>query len=140
MKFFHGEFSSIARFSLSQGLLVFEQDCEAMPVSWWSPLFHLPLKRRPARPPQPRGLGAAGAYFDEAEGYLGAAAISYLHFSALPPAGPLPLARAIAQVEGQGGPADFLLVGFNDGGAISVSRHLLPFQEHADPAGGWMPG
>jgi hypothetical protein len=49
----------------------------------------------------------------------------------------LPLRQAAKEVEMQGGQEVFLLVGYEDGGVISISAALLPFQAHAPSAEWW---
>ncbi|WP_440410076.1 hypothetical protein [Neorhizobium petrolearium] len=50
-----------------------------------------------------------------------------------------PLAYAAEWIEAYGSSTDFLLVNYQDGGLISVSGVLLPFQERARKADWWKP-
>lgn len=48
------------------------------------------------------------------------------------------LKRAVAEIEGTE-TGSFILVGYHDGGTISVSHRTLPFQQNARPADWWKP-
>ena len=52
---------------------------------------------------------------------------------------PMPLDRAVARVEASGLHNEFLIVAYQDGGVISISGDVLPFQEHAKKADWWRP-
>ena len=47
--------------------------------------------------------------------------------------------EAVAKTEGLESHDDFLIVAYQDGGLISISGRLLPFQEIAEPAEWWRP-
>jgi hypothetical protein len=49
------------------------------------------------------------------------------------------LDKAVAKTEALGSGEDFLIVAYQDGGLISISGTLLPFQEIAELAEWWRP-
>ena len=70
---------------------------------------------------------------------LGVGPVEYVHVN--PPSGSrhVPLSAAVEHIEAYASASEFLLVGYADGGLISVSRDLLPFQAGLQQAMWWRP-
>jgi hypothetical protein len=63
----------------------------------------------------------------------------YLRISEAPETEAISLERAVTKVEAGSIENRFLIVGYQDGGIISISGRMFPFQEHAKRADWWRP-
>jgi hypothetical protein len=61
----------------------------------------------------------------------------YLRISEAPETEAISLEKAVIEVEAPSIENRFLIVGYQDGGIISISGRTLPFQEHAERADWW---
>jgi hypothetical protein len=73
------------------------------------------------------------------EALLGTALPYYIIVTKSYETGCLPFREAISVVENSAESERFLLVAYQDGGIISVSGAILPFQKEAEPANWWAP-
>jgi hypothetical protein len=63
----------------------------------------------------------------------------YISAAKLVEAKAMPLSDAVLRVEANPACHQFLVVAYQDGGVISISGPMLPFQEQAEPADWWQP-
>ncbi len=75
----------------------------------------------------------------ESDTLWGTALPTYLLISKHEETKPRTLKEAVSQIESSAADDQFLIVAYQDGGLISVSRAALPFHEGADPAEWWYP-
>jgi hypothetical protein len=99
-------------------------------------------KRRPAHPARSVPL-AEVEHFARRKGDPREAAQVlryYFHVNSSAPEGrPMSLVDAVAYVESNGAPDEALLAGHLEGGLVSVSRALQPFQDGLKPIAWWGP-
>jgi hypothetical protein len=76
-------------------------------------------------------------YFERTHTYWGTAPKNYVYASFNAEIDPIPLGEALSRVEDVRTSNGFLLVGYNDGGLISISKEKLPFQDRAERAPWW---
>jgi hypothetical protein len=102
-------------------------------------IFSFNPKRRPADRPRPGTVDEIETTFRRAANpeLAGTVLLEYFHVNAPPSERAVSMAAAIEHVEAYGGPTEFLIVGYPDGGVISVSRYVLPFQEGSHEATWW---
>jgi hypothetical protein len=140
MRFLHKAFEPLQRYMLDVPVEIRLLEWELSPIASGSFVF-LPwtIKRRAARAPRASDLAEIAAYFHRAETpeLAGTVLRNYFHINAPHSTTPVSLNGAVEHVEAYGKPDEFLLVGYPDGGLISVSRQKLPFQENAAPADHW---
>lgn len=96
------------------------------------------MEVRGKQAPRTVDLDFIRAYADDTAKYLGAAPIDYILVMAKDAAMPT-VGVMIADIEGRLENSSFVLIGYNDGGVISVSNHRLPCQVDAQPAEWWKP-
>jgi len=77
------------------------------------------------------------AYFSQSNLLWGLMPKTFVYVGIREPQGNLTLHKAIQDAEYAGNDASFLLVGYQDGGLISVSNRKLAFQAEAQPADWW---
>ncbi len=75
----------------------------------------------------------------QSETLWGLALPYYLSISSAQQPSCLDLSRAVSKIEAAADSRNFLLVAYQDGGLISVSSVLLPFQKDSDRADWWKP-
>jgi hypothetical protein len=142
MRFLHKDFGPIRQFLTTEPCEIRTLEWDLNPVEAGSFAF-LPwtVKRRPAHPPAPSNLDLVADCFSRSQRVEDAGTVlrNYFHINAPPTDRTVSLSGAVEHVEAFGGPAEILLVGYPDGGLISVSRHQMPFQEGTAQADWWGP-
>lgn len=142
MRFHHEDFAPLERYLTAETCEIWRLEWDLNPVEAGSFAF-LPwtVKRRPAHAPQPATISEIREYFRRADKpeLAGTVLLDYFHINAPASDQPVSLSGAVEHVEAYGGPSEFLLVGYPDGGLISVSRRMLPFQEAVPQANWWGP-
>jgi hypothetical protein len=140
MRFLHKDFGPLQQFLTTEPCELRRLEWDLHPMEAGSFAF-LPwtVKRRPAQAPQPATLAdieACFRYADRPEN-AGTALRHYFHVNAPASDHAVSLAGAVEHVEAFGGPAEFVLAGYPDGGIISASRRVLPFQTGAQRVDDW---
>ena len=142
MRFLHTDFVPVREFLTGGPHDIRRLEWDLNPVEAGSFAF-LPwtVKRRPARSPQPSNLVEIEDYFRRGHrpDQAGTVLFNYFHINAPSSDRAVSLSGAVEHVEAYGGPTEFLLVGYPDGGMISVSRQMLPFQIGLTEAEWWGP-
>jgi len=142
MRFLHNDLRPIELFFGANSCDIRRLEWDLNPVEAGSFAF-LPwtVKRRPARPPETTTLKEIGEYFHRADKPedAGTVLFNYFHVNAPLTDRAVSLPGAVEHVEAFGAPMEFLLVGYPDGGLISISRHVLSFQEGLEQAHWWGP-
>ena len=90
-------------------------------------------------PPVAVNASAIEAMLKRSETLWGAALPYYLRISRSADASALSLKEAVAQIESSAAAETFLAVAHHDGGLVSVSGVLLPFQVDAKTGDWWSP-
>jgi len=90
-------------------------------------------------PPIAADASAIEDMLKQSETLWGAALPYYLSVSKSVEAEALPLKEAVSKIEASSAKDRFLLVAYQDGGMISVSGTVLPFQKEAKIANWWAP-
>ena len=142
MRFLHTDFAPLEHYLSTEACEIRRLEWDLNPVEAGSFAF-LPwtVRRRPARAPQPTTIGEIKEYFhrgDRPED-AGTVLLNYFHINAPRSDVAVSLSGAVEHVEAFGEPGEFLLVGYHDGGLISVSRRMLPFQDGLQQATWWGP-
>jgi hypothetical protein len=141
MRFLHTDFAPLRTYLTSA-------PCEIRRLEWdLNPPFEgyafLPwtIKHRPAHPPQPATVAEIEDYFHRADKPENAGTVlhDYFHINAPPSDRAVSLSGAVEHVEAYGAPTEFVLAGYHDGGLISVSRRMLPFQDGVAEIDWWGP-
>ncbi len=139
MRFLHKDFSPLRAYLASEPCEIRRLEWDLNPAT--EGYFFLPwtIKRRPAHAPQPSSAADVEACFHYADipENAGTAMEHYFHVNAPPSDHAVSLSGAVEHVEAFGSPIEFILAGYPDGGIISVSRRMLPFQDGAEQIDGW---
>ena len=142
MRFLHKDFAPVRAFLTTEPCVIRRLEWDLNPVEAGSLVF-LPwtVKRRPAHSPQPSDVTEIEAYSRRGSKPEDAGTVlhNYFHINAPASDRPVSLSGAVEHVEAFGAPVEFLLVGYPDGGLISVSRQLLAFQHGLAEAEWWGP-
>jgi hypothetical protein len=117
LKFLHSQPGELAQFISGRALLMFSCDANGSGS-------------------KPMGLDRLDAYFAESNVLWGTAPKTFVYVGVRPPAG-LTLPEAIRRAESERTGADFVPVGYQDGGVISVTKEKQEFQASAQPADWW---
>lgn len=141
MRFLHQDFSPIAAWLDQVRPTIHRLEWDREPIASGFPMLSFTLKRRPARPPATTTVAEIRATFDlgSVPEKAGTVLRNYFHLNRPPSEVSVSLSRAVEHVEAFGAPEELLLVGYPDGGLISVSRSPLPFQADAKEATWWGP-
>jgi hypothetical protein len=121
MRYLHYEAGGIREYRGSLGLTVTRCDFEGR------------------LPSIPADAGAVSEMLERSETLWGTALPYYLYISMAFEARPPMLKQAVVEIEASGGSEKFLIVAYQDGGLISVSGAVLPFQMKARTADWWAP-
>jgi hypothetical protein len=139
MRFNHKDVGPVLRYLAVEDSRIMVLDWEREPVVGGFAMLPATLKRRAAYPAKPATI--ADVEFYGGRGNSPAHAIRvlkhYFHINPTTVGRPLAVQEAVQFVEGEGAPNEFLLAGHPDGGLISVSAELLPFQEGLKPITWW---
>jgi hypothetical protein len=142
MRFLHKDIAPVRQFLAAEPCDIRRLEWDLNPVEAGSFAF-LPwtVKRRPARAPAPSTGQEVEDCFNRSHRpeEAGTMLASYFHVNAPPTDHAVSLPGAVEHVEAFGGPTEFLIVGYPDGGVISVSRRMLPFQDGTQQADWWGP-
>lgn len=138
MRFVHKDIAQILAWLDATGATIHLLEWEREPVAGGFAFLPSTQKRRAAHPAKPATI-ADVARFAERGGHeqIKLVMTHYLHVALSATGRPLSLEEAVVHVENEGVPGECLLVGHLEGGLISVSRELLPFQQGATPADWW---
>ena len=138
MRFLHLHWSDIEAFLVMNPAPMVEHEVASRPIARG---FWFLSERREARDPRNVGLDDVRAYELATKKLerLGTGPREYIHVNAAEADKHVPLSDAVEYVEAQAAPNEFLLVGYADGGFISVSRERMPFQTGLSEATWWRP-
>jgi hypothetical protein len=142
MRFLHADFAPLKAYLTSNPVAIRRLEWELNPVVKDAfSIFALKPKLRPAAAPRAATLDDVAQLFERTRTIPGGAHApwEYFHVNAPPSDRAVSLRAAVEHVEAFGGPAEFLIAGYHDGGLISVSRLHLPFQDDAKEARWWAP-
>ena len=121
MRYLHYEADGIREYVSSHGLAVMKFDFEGRSESTFE------------------GADAIEEMLKRSETLWGTALPYYLYISEGLAAGRLLLKQAVVEIEASTGTEKFLVVAYQDGGLISISAAMLPFQMTARSADWWAP-
>jgi hypothetical protein len=121
MRHLHDEAAGILEYMSSHGLTVTRRDFQGRPGT------------------TAETADAIEEMLKRSETLWGTALPYYLYISKGPEGGPLALKQAVVEIEAAAEPERFLVVAYQDGGVISVSGTVLPFQRTARDAAWWAP-
>lgn len=121
MRFLHVEADALSAYLRSRGLPL--SRCE----------------RKGSSRPSPVDESAIPQMLKATDTLWGAHLPYYLRVGTFDEGVPPPLRELVAQIEAQPDAGRFLIVAYQDGGLISVSGLILPFQIEARPADWWRP-
>lgn len=142
MRFLHKDFGLLRAYLSAEPCDIRRLEWDLNPAEAGSLAF-LPwtVKRRPAHAPQPASVADIETCFARSQRVEEAGTVlrDYFHVNAPPSDVAVSLPGAVEHVEAFGAPAEFLIVGYPDGGLITVSRRMLPFQDGAGQADWWGP-
>ena len=141
MRFLHKDFAPVRAWLAAGPADIRRLEWDLNPVDQGFAFLPWTVKRRPARPPVTATPTEVETVFlrSEIAGEARATLDGYFHVNAPPTDRAVSLPAAVEHVEAFGGPEEFLLVGHPDGGMVSVSRRMLPFQDGTAQADGWGP-
>ena len=121
MRYLHLQVTDVARFVVSAHLVVSKCD------------------RNGKMPPSQVDQSAIAEVLAASEKLWGALLPYYLWVSTSHREHPTTLSEGVVEVEAGSHPEEFLLVGYEDGGVISISNTKLSFQTGARAADWWRP-
>ena len=141
MRVLHKDYAPVIAYLARESSSILMLEWESEPVSGGIALLGM-QKRRAAHPARSVAIADVEAFARRKSDPREAAQVLryYFHVNSSAPEGrPMSLVEAVAYVEGSGGPEEFLLAGHLEGGLVSVSRALLPFQDGLKPITWWGP-
>ena len=141
MRFLHKDHAPVIAHLAREGSPILMLEWESEPVAGGIALLGM-QKRRPAHPARSVPLAEVENFARRKGDPREAAQVLryYFHVNSSAPEGrPMSLVDAVAYVESNGGPDEALLAGHLEGGLVSVSRTLQPFQDGLKPIAWWGP-
>jgi hypothetical protein len=140
MRFLHEDFAPLKAYLLAEPNDIRRLEWHLRPVVRSAMnIFAMTPKRRSADRPRPASVDEIEAMLRRTENpqLAGSVLSEYFHVNAPPSDRAVSMAAAIEHVEAFGAPNEFLVVGHPNGGFVSVSRLMLPFQQAAREATSW---
>jgi hypothetical protein len=141
VRFHHEDFGPIRTYLTAEPCEIRKLEWDLSPPVEGYAFLPWTIKRRPAHPPQPSSIAEIEDYFHRADIAENAGTVlhDYFHINAPASERAVSLNGAVEHVEAYGTPNEFLLAGYHDGGLISVSRRVLPFQDGVAEIDWWGP-
>jgi hypothetical protein len=121
MRYYHKDVAQIAQFIEDNNLNLFHPDSEGKEV------------------PRPVNLISLEDYLRNTQQLWGSFPETYFIVTHESRCSPISVDEAMKQAEAQASSIAFVLVGYNDGGVVSISNRKLPFQDQTHALANWEP-
>lgn len=141
MRFLHEDYAPVAAWIEATAPTIHRLEWEREPIASGFPMFPFSVKRRQAHAPVEVASNEIEATFRRGFVPEQAGTVLSLYFHLNRPRSDtiVSLSGAVEHVEAFGADDEILIVGYHDGGVISVSRSRMAFQTGLDEAGWWGP-